>query len=75
MGNTSYVSELYTYAVLRMSGWQLYSLAKTKGTIPCGRAACKLSTVCEQSRRFFQRKTTCFIKEIIMKHATKLRGS
>lgn len=29
-----------TYAVLRISGCTLYSLAKTKGTIPCGRAAC-----------------------------------
>lgn len=24
-----------------MSGWTPYSLAKTKGTIPCGRAACR----------------------------------
>lgn len=28
-----------THPVLRMSGCTLYSLAKTKGTIPCGRAA------------------------------------
>ena len=28
------------YAVLRISGCTLYSFAKTKGTIPCGRAAC-----------------------------------
>jgi len=25
-----------------MDGWTLYSLAKTKGTIPCGRAACHM---------------------------------
>jgi hypothetical protein len=25
-----------------MAGWTLYSLAKTKGTIPCGRAACQI---------------------------------
>lgn len=31
-----------TYAVLKMAGWTLYSLAKTKGTIPCGRAACHM---------------------------------
>lgn len=29
-----------TYAVLRMSGCTLYSFAKTKGTMPWGRAAC-----------------------------------
>jgi hypothetical protein len=28
-------------AVLRMSGCTLYSLAKTKGTMPCGNAACR----------------------------------
>jgi hypothetical protein len=31
-----------TYAVLKIDGWTLYSLAKTKGTIPCGRAACHM---------------------------------
>lgn len=30
-----------TNPVLRMSGWTLYSLANTKGTIPWGRAAYK----------------------------------
>jgi len=31
---------LNTHPVLRISGCTLYSLAKTNGTIPCGRAAC-----------------------------------
>ena len=30
----------YTHPVLRISGCTLYSLAKTKGTIPWGKAAC-----------------------------------
>lgn len=38
-----------TYAVLRMSGCTLYSFAKTKGTMPWGRAACSF-------RRFLQRE-------------------
>jgi hypothetical protein len=38
-----------TYAVLRMSGCTLYSFAKTKGTMPWGRAACSF-------RRFLQSK-------------------
>jgi hypothetical protein len=28
-----------TYPVLKTAGWTLYSLAKTKGTIPWGKAA------------------------------------
>jgi len=28
-----------TYPVLKTAGWTLYSLAKTNGTIPWGRAA------------------------------------
>lgn len=31
---------MIAYIVLRMAGWTLYSFANTKGTIPCGRAAC-----------------------------------
>lgn len=33
-------NEISTNPVLRISGCTLYSLANTKGTIPCGRAAC-----------------------------------
>jgi hypothetical protein len=31
---------MVSYPVLRMSGCTPYSLAKTKGTMPCGSAAC-----------------------------------
>lgn len=33
-----------TYAVLSISGCRLYSLENTKGTMPCGRAACTMET-------------------------------
>jgi len=38
-GERKFFSDFNTHAVLRISGCTLYSLAKTNGTIPWGRAA------------------------------------
>ena len=41
MCNSECRHRLGAYAVLRISGCTLYSFANTKGTMPCGRAACR----------------------------------
>ena len=40
-----------THAVLRMSGCTLYSFAKTKGTMPWGRAACSFRHFAKQENK------------------------
>lgn len=53
--------------VLSMSGCTLYSLAKTKGTIPWGRAACKNNTKWSKSQNrlhrygYPKRENTCYL--------------
>ena len=52
--------------VLSMSGCTLYSLAKTKGTIPWGRAACKNNTKWSKSQNRlygygYPKENTCYL--------------